>query len=194
MAVLSKLAQIPASSPSSPFGKDSQTSAQKAGTRDDGPTGPATSKRPGNQPGEFAGTVRSAPGSGATDGALYTGFRRQGKGKWSNWAGHALDISAPATVFPGQSYSIPGILERSGGGHDGSIHISGAGIPGRRHGQGAGGRLSGGSRRVRGGRRRPRREADGDHLGRSGRNPAADRECPASADGSVHGDLAGAGG
>src|SRR3954449_3730174 len=48
MAVLSKLAQIPASSPSSPFGKDSQTSAQKAGTRDDGPTGPATSKSPGN--------------------------------------------------------------------------------------------------------------------------------------------------
>src|SRR6516162_4518428 len=47
----------PGVKPFETFGKDSGQ-AQKAETRDDGPTGPATSKSTR----EFAGTVRSAPG------------------------------------------------------------------------------------------------------------------------------------
>ena len=34
--------------------------------------------------GEIAETVRSAPGRGSTDGAVYTDFERDGKGKRSN--------------------------------------------------------------------------------------------------------------
>ena len=77
---------------------------------------------------------------------------------------------------------------------DGSIHLSGAGQPGRRHGQGAGRGVSGRARGVRRGRCGARREAHRDDLGRSGRDAEADRERAAGADGGVAGDHARAGG
>ena len=49
---------VPGDKPFEAFGKDSGRVAQKAEARDDGPTGPATSKSTH----EFAETVRSAPG------------------------------------------------------------------------------------------------------------------------------------
>jgi hypothetical protein len=58
MDVLSCVGAATGVKPFEPFGKDS-VAAQKAETRDDGPTGPATSSSP---EGEFAETVRSASG------------------------------------------------------------------------------------------------------------------------------------
>src|ERR1700748_3992442 len=55
-----------AASPSNPSEK-TRDKLKKAGTRDDGPIGPATSK---HQKGEIAETVRSAPGRGPTDGRV----------------------------------------------------------------------------------------------------------------------------
>jgi [acyl-carrier-protein] S-malonyltransferase len=55
--------------------------------------------------GEIAETVRSAPGRGSTDGAVYTDFRRDGKGKRTIWgtapAGNQrqLDTTGSCSVF-----------------------------------------------------------------------------------------------
>src|SRR5438046_8921537 len=62
---------------------------------------------------------------------------------------------------------------RLGNADDGSIYFSGTGFPSGRHGQGPGGRVSGGQGRVRRGRCSAVRKADRDHLGGAFRDPSA---------------------
>jgi len=71
------LARVAGGKPFEPFGKDSDQ-LKKAETRDDGPTGPATSKSP------LRWNCWDRPFSSRpepTDGRLYTDFERAGKEK-----------------------------------------------------------------------------------------------------------------
>src|ERR1700730_16354435 len=110
----------------------------------------------------------------------------------SRWPGTGGGLTpwAPAVSF-GTTLGISGTFR--GGADDGSIHFSGAGLPGGWDGQGAGGGVSGGTGGVRRGRRRARRKAHGGLLGRSGRNPATHRKRPAGIEGGFDRNLAGAG-
>jgi hypothetical protein len=75
MGVLSCVGADPGGKPFETFGKDSRN-AQKAGARDDRPTGPISTRSIMT----IAETVRSAPGRDLRMGALYGFFRwRQGK-------------------------------------------------------------------------------------------------------------------
>src|SRR5262249_32652604 len=92
-----KVGAAPGVKPFETFGKDSGI-AQKAGTRDDGPTGPATPKSP---EGEIAETVRSAPGRDPRMRALY-GFRALWQGKaalGAPWRSRESQISRLQYLF-----------------------------------------------------------------------------------------------
>ena len=99
----------------------------------------------------------------------------------------ALDL-AGLPCFRGSRRNETGTRE-----HGDRVHLSGAGQPGRRHGQGPRRGVSGSPQSVRRGRRRARRKAVEADLGRPGGDADADRQRAAGADGGVDGGDPGAG-
>jgi hypothetical protein len=96
MMVLSKVSAFPGGKPFEPLWKGLDI-AQKAGARDDEPTGPISTNRQKDSEGDFAVTVRSAPGRDLRIGALY-GFSQQWQAK-----------QGPNTRIPGGTGTrIPG--------------------------------------------------------------------------------------
>ncbi|WP_092143968.1 hypothetical protein [Bradyrhizobium sp. NFR13] len=85
MAVLSKVSAFPGGKPFEPLWKGLDI-AQKAGARDDGPTGPISTNRQKKSEGDFAVIVRSAPGRDLRIGALY-GFFQQWQAKQGQMPG-----------------------------------------------------------------------------------------------------------
>ena len=151
--------------------------------------------------GEIAETVRSAPGRDPRMPRfirILSGMARErrGKGERKRRRGGAgtggrnrrgLTLTVPAVSF-GPTFAVssaPRVSRVFRGIDDGSIHFSGAGFPGGRHGQGPGGGFSGSARGFRRGRCGARGKAHRDHLGRAGRDLAADRKRPAGAHGGI---------
>ena len=167
MDVLSSVGAVPAASPSNLSGKDSK--AQKAEARDDGPTGPATSTSP---KGEIAETVRSAPGRDPRKARFIRILRAEWQGEnrrecqsRARPARRGRRIARLAATWQARACLAAQLLvyfrANSTGGAEmtAAFAVSGAGLPGGRHGQGAGRGLSGGPGGVRRGRCGARREA-----------------------------------
>src|SRR6185437_9025932 len=148
MGVLSSVGAVPGGKPFEPFGKDSILLRR----RKHGTTGRLPLPHQHRQKGEIAGTVRSAPGRDPRMARFIrtlAGIARESGPKLTPTDGsmgnqRRLDISGRSGDLRRNLTDLAALR----GTHDGSIYLSGTGLAGRRHGQSAGGRLSGRPGRV----------------------------------------------